>query len=198
MTWVKVCGLTSTEAVDAAVGAGADAVGFVAHPGSPRYVPLPDIAYLADGVPVLRVLLVVGFDVSQAMAAVASTGVDAIQPYGDHAAEIVTSAIAAGLTVLRPHVAGAGLQLTGDGAIPLIDTPHPDLAGGTGEVFDWNLVSDLGIDFVLAGGLGPDNVADAVRRVRPWGVDASSGLEVEPGVKDLGKVAAFVEEAKRR
>ena len=82
--------------------------------------------------------------------------------------------------------------ISGD-ELPLLDS---DSIGGTGTTFDWSWLDGLDRPFVLAGGLGPDNVAAAVERVRPWGVDASSGLESAPGVKDLAKVAAFVNKAK--
>jgi phosphoribosylanthranilate isomerase len=82
------------------------------------------------------------------------------------------------------------------GALPLVDTADDSIYGGTGRTFDWRLVAGLERDFVLAGGLGPHNVEEAVRLVRPWGVDASSGLEAAPGIKDPGKVIDFVRKAK--
>ena len=198
MTWVKVCGLTRPVDVEAAVAAGADAVGFVSHPGSPRYVSLPMIAELADGVPVTRVILTVNLGVRAALTAVEATGVDGIQPYGPRAAEVTAAALDAGVMVLRPLQAQAGLELPEeDGSIPLLDTPDDDELGGTGRSFDWSWVRGLGRRFVLAGGLNPSNVAAAIHLVRPWGVDASSGLEAAPGIKHPGKVAAFVQEAKR-
>lgn len=197
MTWVKVCGLTRTEDVAAAVAAGADAVGFVSHPGSPRYVSLPALADLAHDVPITTVVLTVDLGVAAAMTAVEATGVDAIQPYGVHANAIAAAAIDAGIAVLYP-VGRLDDDLTiPDGAVPLFDTPDESVHGGTGRTFDWSLLDDAVGDFVLAGGLGPDNVAQAVRSVRPWGVDASSRLEAAPGVKDAGKVTAFVQEAKQ-
>jgi len=82
--------------------------------------------------------------------------------------------------------------------MPLLDTHRAGAHGGTGEQFDWALIPDLGRRYVLAGGLGPDNVEEAVRRVAPWGVDASTGLESSPGVKDPERVRAFVERARGR
>lgn len=198
MTWVKVCGLTRAVDVAAAVEAGADAVGFVSHPGSPRYVSLPAIAELAAGLPVTRVVLTVNLGVRAALTAVEATAVDAIQPYGPDAAQITAAALAEGVKVLRPFAAGPDLELPeDDGSIPLLDTPDDGVFGGTGRTFEWEWVRDLRRRFVLAGGLNPSNVAAAVRAVRPWGVDASSGLEAAPGVKHPGKVDAFVQEAKR-
>lgn len=198
MTWVKVCGLTRQIDVETAVAAGVDAVGFVSHPGSPRYVSLPAIAELAAGVPVMRVIVTVDLGAKAALTAVEATGVDGIQPYGRHAAEVAAAAVDAGVTVLRPFAARADLELPDeDGTIPLLDTPDDEVFGGTGRTFDWSWVRNLGRRFVLAGGLNPSNVAGSIRLVRPWGVDASSGLEATPGIKHPGKVAAFVQEAKR-
>ncbi len=196
MTWVKVCGLTTAEDVATAVAAGADAVGFVSHPGSPRYLPLDVIAGLAEGVPVTSVILTVDLDVGAAMTAMESTGVTGIQPYGVSVRGIAAAALAEGFTVLVPRPAGSPLRHVPEGAIPLIDTPDDAVHGGTGRTFDWSLVTGIEGDFVLAGGLGPHNVAAAISAVHPWGVDASSGLEVAPGVKDAGKVADFVRKAK--
>ena len=197
MTWVKVCGLTREVDVATAVDAGADAVGFVSHPGSPRYVSIPMIADLARGVSATRVILTVDMGVKAALTAVEATAVDAIQPYGSQAGAVAAAAIAHGVVVLLPIRATADFVLPDDdGSIPLFDTPDDALWGGTGRPFDWNRVRDLGRRFVLAGGLTPSNVAAAVRQVQPWGVDASSGLEASPGIKHPGKVAAFVQEAK--
>ncbi len=199
MTWVKVCGLRRPEEVEAAVDAGADAVGFVSVPGSPRFVELERVALLASGVPVHRVLLTSDLGPDELLEAVERTGVDGVQPYGRNVVAAAGAAIAAGLMVLQPirmGESGDGSEVVA-GAIPLLDTPGRGGYGGTGETFDWGLLDGRGGDYIVAGGLGPDNVADLVRRVRPWGVDASSRLELSAGVKDLGKVAAFVEEAKR-
>ena len=199
MTWVKVCGLSRQVEVAAAVDAGADAVGFVSVPGSPRYVDLDRIAELAAGVPAVRVLLTTDLDPDKLLQTARRAGVDAVQPYGKGAVVGVETAITAGFMVLQPLRIGLGAT-TADpiaGAVPLFDTHRRDKYGGTGETFDWSLLSGREDRFVVAGGLGPDNVHDLVEMIDPWGVDASSLLESAPGVKDVGKVSAFVEEAKR-
>ena len=201
MTWVKVCGLSRRHEVDAAVEAGADAVGFVAVPSSPRFLDLDRIAGLVEGVPptVRRILLTIDLSPGELQEAVAVTGVDGVQPYGLRAPEAASAAAAAGLFVLQPLRVGdiGGFPEPVAGVLPLFDTHRPGRHGGTGEVFDWAVLDNEDGDYVVAGGLFPDNVAALVRRLRPWGVDASSRLEVRPGMKDIGKVAAFVEEAKR-
>lgn len=198
-TWVKVCGLTSRDDVDHAVASGADAIGIVVYEGSPRFVAPERVAELAHGVPVLTVVLTVDREPSDVMRLAEQGGVRAVQPYGRHAAATGERALANGLGVLRPVRAVPGFSLPpDDGSIPLLDTPHTALHGGSGETFDWALVRDIDRDFVLAGGLGPENVRTAIDLATPWGVDASSALESDPGKKDPGKVKAFIEEAKRR
>ena len=85
-----------------------------------------------------------------------------------------------------------------EGQTPLLDTYRAGTHGGTGEAFDWTVIGQLDRPYVLAGGLGPDNVSEAIRRLDPWGVDASSGLESSPGVKDPELIRTFVERAKGR
>lgn len=197
MTWVKVCGLTNHADVAAAVDAGADAIGFVNVPSSPRYLGLAEVQDLARGVPVHSILLTLDLEPTQALDAVRITGVTGIQPYGRRSAEVAAAAVAAGFVVLHPVRAEPGIELGGVPGIPLLDTPSQTTLGGTGRSFDWALAGDLTERFVLAGGLGPANVSAAVDQVKPWGVDASSGLERSPGHKDHGMVAAFIAKAKR-
>lgn len=199
MTWVKVCGLSRPEEVAAAADAGADAVGFVSVAGSPRYLDLDDIAALAVDTDVRSVLLTSDLTPDELLAAVERTGVDGVQPYGRGARDAAVAAANQGLMVLQPIRLGTGQDEAepSEGAIPLIDTHRPGRYGGTGETFDWEVLLGRSGDFVVAGGLGPDNVRALVHLIHPWGVDASSRLESAPGIKDLGKVSAFVEEAKK-
>jgi len=197
-TWVKVCGLTRPVDVAAAVEAGADAVGFVIAPSSPRFVTLELAADLAADVAVQRVLVSVDLTADEVIAAAAASGIDGVQAHGRHAHAAAAAAVAAGLFVLQPEPVAVPFvaPVVVSGAMALFDTADPDLLGGTGRTFQWDLVADLPGDFVLAGGLGPDNVAAAVASVRPFGVDASSKLEAAVRIKDHSKVAAFVREAK--
>ena len=198
MTWVKVCGLSTKGDVAAAVAAGADAVGFVVAPGSPRRISLDQAAALGAGVPVLRVLVAIGLDAGELLDAAARADVDAVQPTGANAAAAAAAAVDAGLVVIRPVAVGGAVDLAGGPAdqLPLLDAASPNLHGGTGRAFDWDLAAGIERDYVLAGGLGPDNVGEAIRRLGPWGVDASSGMETAPGVKDPALVERFVKEAK--
>lgn len=200
MTWVKICGLTRSEDVSVALEAGADAIGLVLAEQSPRRVTLQEARRLADGIPAMRFLVTTDMVVDDALDALAYTGADGLQPHGLYGATTARAARERGYVVLRPVPVADAVDLTSVpvGQIPLLDTHHPDRHGGTGTPFDWRLAAGMERRFVLAGGLGPDNIGAAVRTVQPWGVDASSRLEAEPGIKDAGKVAAFVREAKRR
>jgi phosphoribosylanthranilate isomerase len=195
MTWVKVCGLSQPAEVEAAVVAGADAVGFVFYEPSPRNITPDRARALGQTAGVLTVAVTVDLDADSLLHIADLAGVGAVQPHGANAAQAASAAIEAGLAVLRPVTVAGPVDLTvvpGD-ELPLLDSGS---IGGTGTAFDWSWLGNLDRPFVLAGGLGPDNVADAVERFAPWGVDASSGLESAPGVKDLSKVTAFVNRAK--
>jgi len=196
VTWVKVCGLTRENDVSDAVDAGADALGFVLAPGSPRRIDVDRARSLMDGVPALRIIVTVDASPEVVADMVAATGADGIQPHGRDAAATSLWAQHAGFFVLRPIDSGIADEIP-EGQIPLLDSATGDRHGGTGVVLDWTVVDRPERPFVLAGGLDPGNVGEAIAILHPWGVDASSGLESEPGIKDAARVAAFVEEAKR-
>ena len=196
MTWVKVCGLTRESDVSAAVDAGADALGFVLAEASPRRISVERAADLMDGVPALRILVTVDASRETIVDMIEVSGADGIQPHGLHAGPAALWAREAGFLVLRPI--GDGLiDRIPDGQIPLLDSAVGGQHGGTGVPLDWAAIDRPERRFVLAGGLDPGNVAQAIATLQPWGVDASSGLESQPGIKDAARVAAFVEEAKR-
>ena len=196
MVWVKVCGLSTEEDVEVAIEAGADAVGLVLAQ-SPRQISLTAAERLvrAAGGRCETVLVTVDMTPADAIEVIESTGASGIQPHGRHGAEV--AGCAPGL-VLRPVAAAPGLDLAHIPAdqIPLIDASVHGLHGGSGTTFDWALASDLDRPVVIAGGLGPHNVADAVRRTGAWGVDASSHLESRPGVKDHAAIRQYVRGAR--
>ncbi len=202
MTWVKVCGLRDEAGVVAVADGGADAAGFVIVESSPRHVTVEQAASLMDGVPVSRFIVVVDMTVDQALYTAEMTGADGIQAHGEHAAEVAACALEAGYLSLYPvPVLSTGtlesLRSVDPGVMPILDTFSSAEHGGTGRTFDWSLVDDPGRPFILAGGLGPDNVAHAIRTIRPFGVDASSRLESDRGVKDPSTIRACIEEAKK-
>jgi phosphoribosylanthranilate isomerase len=186
---VKICGITCVEDALTAVEAGADALGFNFFPGSPRLITVEKAAEIAAGVPQNTVKVGVFVDTAPEEIArmVRAAGLDLAQVHG----------ATPGLTVRfwQALAAGPGLDgrmQTSAAEAFLIDTPAGAQRGGTGRVFDWDLVKGLPGKIVLAGGLGPDNVAEAIRQVRPWGVDACSRIESAPGRKDAAKVRALI------
>jgi phosphoribosylanthranilate isomerase len=197
MTWVKVCGMTRAEDIAAAEAAGADAIGLVLVPESPRAITVDRAAELAATVTVQAVLLTKDFIPEDLIAAALAVGVDAVQPYGAHASEAADMAAEVGLFVLRPIDLNFDVSAIPETHVPLFDNRSGPELGGTGQTFDLRLLPTTDRRFVLAGGLGPDNVGEAIRLSRPWGVDASSRLESRPGIKDPDLVARFVREAKQ-
>lgn len=195
MTWVKVCGLSTPQDVAVAEAAGTDAVGFVLA-SSPRRVSVSQATELISGASSLTVLVTVDLDPDQVESLLTETGADALQPHGRTGIEAGRAAHRLGKTVIFPVSAGEPTSAVDNDFLLLLDTPSDSHYGGTGCTFDWRLASDLDRPVVLAGGLGPGNVAAAISAVGPWGVDASSGLESSPGVKDAEKVRLYVERAK--
>lgn len=196
-TRIKICGLTREADVDAAVAAGADAIGFVLYPHSPRYVTPQRAAELAKRIPPF--VDVVGLFVNEAPAVVQAAcealPINLLQFHGDE-----DDAYCRGFS--RPYLRAArvrpGLDLVEfarsfpDARGLLLDA-FVEGYGGGGHVFDWKLIPPgLPGYLVLSGGLNADNVGDAVRRVRPVAVDVSSGVEMSKGIKDHAKIAAFV------
>ncbi len=195
MTWVKVCGLRRPEEVVAAMEAGADAVGFVLA-DSPRRVTVAEARALGEAVPLRRVIVTVDLEPASLLAAAAAAGADGVQPHGAHRRAAADAAADAGLFVLHP-AGPADVSSVPQGQVPIVDSEVAGLHGGTGLTFDWSLTGGITRPFVLAGGLGPDNVRRALAEVAPWGVDASSRLESAPGVKDPARIRAFVEAVKQ-
>ena len=196
-TRIKICGLTREEDVDAAVAAGADAIGFVFYPPSPRYITPQRAAELARRIPPF--VDVVGLFVNEApvvvRAACEALPINVLQFHGDEDAAYCSQ-------FARPYLRAArvrpGLDLVEfassfpDARGVLLDA-FVEGYGGGGHVFDWTLIpSNLPSYLVLSGGLTADNIGDAIRRVRPVAVDVSSGVEAGKGIKDHSKIAAFV------
>ncbi|HKX73895.1 MAG TPA: phosphoribosylanthranilate isomerase [Acidimicrobiia bacterium] len=200
MTWVKICGLTRQQDVGVAEEAGADAVGFVLVPESPRALTVSQAAALASRASVTRIILTRDLEPEALLAATLAIGADGVQPYGQHQAEAAQAAAETGLMVLRPVPVAGPLDFreVPSDQIPLLDHASSDALGGTGRGFDYSLLPATDRKFVLAGGLGPDNVAAAITATRPYGVDASSRLEIRPGEKDPRLVTEFIAQVKQR
>ncbi|TWI62219.1 phosphoribosylanthranilate isomerase [Pseudoduganella lurida] len=207
-TRIKICGLTREEDVAAAVALGADAVGFVFYPKSPRYVTPQRAAELIATLPpfVTAVGLFVNASPDEVRAIVDVAPVALLQFHGDETAGQCAEAAAAAhrpyLRVFRVKGDSTGSELLEYEALcrassplcagVLLDT-HVDAYGGAGKVFDWSLIPrDLAPRAVLSGGLSVQNATGAVAQVRPWAVDVSSGVEAAKGIKDAGLIAQFI------
>lgn len=198
MVWVKVCGVRTPGDVAVAVQAGADAVGLMLAP-SPRQVSPETARGLAADAECETVIVTVDARPSEILDLATFVRCRSVQLHGAHAAAAASAARQAGLKVYRPRQVDGAVDLSDipESETPLLDTASANgLHGGTGQTFDWSVAATITRPFVLAGGLGPDNVAEAVARVRPWGVDASSRLESAPGVKDHASIIRYVQEAK--
>jgi phosphoribosylanthranilate isomerase len=198
-TRVKICGLTREEDIAVAVSAGADAIGLVFHPPSPRAVSIDAAVALAARVPAF--VTIVGLFVDAEPARVAETArrvpLDLLQFHGHESPEHCTDFGRPWIKALAMREGIDVWALAADyhgAAALLLDTYDPVLAGGTGRRFDWDRVpADLAPRIVLAGGLNADNVADAIARVRPYAVDVSGGVERARGVKDHAKINDFMQ-----
>jgi phosphoribosylanthranilate isomerase len=190
--WIKICGLRSERALGAAIEAGADAVGFVFHPGSPRHVEPFVAALLAASVPPGVMCVAVTRHPSQAAIddILDSFEPDALQTDAEDFERLVLPDGLVRLPVLR---SGAAQPQSLPGRF-LYEGPH----SGSGATVDWDAARELAAraELVLAGGLTPVNVAEAIARARPFGVDVSSGVESEPGIKDLARIGEFVAAAR--
>lgn len=196
-TRIKICGLTREEDLLAAVAAGADAIGFVFYPPSPRNLGFARAAELARLVPpfVTTVGLFVNPARSFVAEALAAVPLQTLQFHGD---ELESDCTGFG----RPYIKAArmrpGLDLLKYAALfpeaqALLLDAFVEGYGGGGETFDWSLVpAALPLPLILSGGLNAGNVEEAVRRVAPWAVDVSSGVEAAKGIKDAARIIAFV------
>ncbi len=197
-TRIKICGLTREADVDAAAEAGADAMGFVLYDKSPRHVSAERAGVLARRLPpfVTPVLLLVNADADLRQRALDAVPNALLQFHGDETPIDCTLASRPFLRAARMAVGFDLLDFARQfaAAQALLVDAHVDGYGGGGHVFDWSLLPQPGqlpMPLVLSGGLNADNVAEGIRRVRPWAVDVSSGVEVGKGLKDAALMRRF-------
>lgn len=203
---IKICGITREEDAWAAIDAGADALGFVFVPGTPRFIEPGRAAAITRTLPpfISRVGLFVNADPGFIRATVDEARLDTIQLHGDELPEVGQSLRAQARVIQAFRVQGPQTlerlpEYRDSSDAWLLDAYVPGTSGGTGARFDWNLAvqaRDLGHPLILAGGLKPENIAEAVRQVRPFAVDVSSGVEMSPGRKDAEKVSRLITAAR--
>jgi phosphoribosylanthranilate isomerase len=202
VTRVKICGITRVEDARSAAHSGADAIGLVFYDKSPRHVSFAQAKQLAAALPPF--VTVVGLFVNPAEAQVrevlSHVPLDLLQFHGDETPEFCAQFDQPYLKAIRVK---AGVDLLQCAARfhsaqgLLLDAHVEGIAGGTGATFDWTLIPQkLPLPVILSGGLGPENVAAAIKQVRPYAVDVSSGVEATKGIKDAAKIAAFINEVK--
>jgi phosphoribosylanthranilate isomerase len=201
-TAVKICGITRVDDGLVAAHAGAHAVGLIFYAGSSRLVSHDTARRVVDALPafVTPVALFVDASTAEVKRVIGEVGPQLLQFHGDETPEfcesfgvpyIKAARVRPGVDLLqyaRRYPSAKGL---------LLDAFVHGSQGGTGSTFDWALIPDqLPLPLILAGGLHQDNVADAIRRIRPWAVDVSSGVEAAKGIKDAAKIAAFIRGAR--
>ncbi|MCG6656299.1 phosphoribosylanthranilate isomerase [Halomonas campisalis] len=195
-TRIKICGLTREADVDAAVAAGADALGFVLWPGSKRAVDEARLAELSARVPAFVTRVGLFVDQEPALIERCARHLDLLQFHGDEAPAFCAGFSRPWIKALRMRegldLHAAAEAYRGAGAL-LLDAYRPGVPGGTGETFDWSRIPEnLAKAVILAGGLRSENVADAIATVHPFAVDVSGGVEAAPGRKDAERLEAFI------
>lgn len=197
-TRVKICGFTRPEDALCAASLGVDAIGLVFYPASPRFVEIDMAALITRTLPAFVSVVALFVDAEQALInqVLQRVRVDSLQFHGDEPAETCRLYHKPYIKALRMH---EGINLAAqeehyaDACGLLLDAYHPGVPGGTGAKFDWELIPHINrLPIILAGGLTPENADLAIRTVKPYALDVSSGVEAAKGLKDAEKMAAFI------
>ena len=197
-TRVKMCGFTRAEDALYAAGLGVDAVGLVFYPASPRFVEINMAAQIARALPAFVSVVALFVDAEWALIneVLLQVRVDCLQFHGHEPPESCRIYNKPYIKALRMH---EGVDLAAqqtayaDACGLLLDAYHPGVPGGTGAVFDWELIPKINrLPIILAGGLTPENAERAIRKVNPYALDVSSGVEAAKGIKDPEKMTAFI------
>ena len=200
-TRVKICGITSREDASMVIDAGVDAIGLVFYEKSPRFITVPQASEIGRVVPAFVSCVALFKDADEAFvrSVLQQVDIDLIQFHGSEAAGFCEQ-------FDRPYIKALGMKGAQNNVDYLLDSAQryqsakallldahlPGQAGGTGETFEWSSVAEIGKSVVLAGGLTPENIRQAIQVVQPYAVDVSSGVERAPGIKDKEKVARFM------
>ena len=203
MTKIKICGIKTLNDALAAMDAGADLIGFNFYPKSPRYV---EVGFCRGIMSVMRtrgghiryVGVFVNASVGEIHATMETCGISLAQLHGDEHPEMLQELNGKGFKAFRGVPKNINDFARQKAPAFLLDASVKGMYGGSGVTADWSMATEVAKTYplLLAGGLTPQNVADAMRQVKPWGVDVASGVELEPGKKDAAKMAAFVRAVK--
>lgn len=202
MTKIKICGLTNFDDASAAIDLGADALGFVFFRESPRNISPEKAAAIITKLPVFTTTVGVFVNAprEEILKIVSQTGVSVIQLHGEESPEacLLTRKVIKGIRIKSIESLEPLKRYQGLVSAFLLDTYAPHTLGGTGQVFNWDIALEAKIfgRVILAGGLTPENILEAIRLVKPYAVDVSSGVELEKGKKDHQKMKLFIERAK--
>lgn len=202
-TRVKICGITKTGDARMAVNAGADAIGMVFYAPSPRYIDTDTAKDIAKAVPafITTVGLFVNADAEEVSKVLNQVPLTLLQFHGDESAEYCEQFGVPYIKALRVGQKEGGLngdllrkavELHSNARGVLLDTYQQGIPGGTGEKFDWGLIPSIEQSIILAGGLNPENITEAIQSVKPYAVDVSGGVESAPAEKDAGRIRAFL------
>jgi phosphoribosylanthranilate isomerase len=199
-TRVKICGITRTQDAAAAATAGADAIGLNFYPPSPRFLSVERAREIRDALPpfVQAVAIFVNADAAQVAQVIGRVHPAMLQFHGEETAQFCAQFGVPYVKACRVKEGASALEYLrpfSSAAAWLFDSHVPEY-GGVGESFDWSLIPATDKPVILSGGLSAANVAKAIRRVKPWGVDVSTGVESAKGVKDAAKIAAFIAEVR--
>ena len=204
-TRIKICGVTRVEDALCAARAGADAIGLVFYAASPRLVTLDQATMISSALPpfISTIALFVNAPRNEIDKTISHLRPSMLQFHGDETAPYCAQF---GVPFLKAIRVGSGttaadlleyVETFHEASALLLDTLSPNVYGGSGESFDWKVVPNaMRSRIVLSGGLKADNVADAIRMLRPWAVDVSSGVEIKTGVKDHARIEKFIEEVR--
>ena len=197
MVEVKICGLTTVDDALRCIEAGADSIGVNFWPRSPRYVDIPTAREIVQSLKdrAATVGVFVDFTLEQVREILQETGIQWAQLHGDEPPELVAELLPMAYKAIGVKD-GSAIELARryPGEHLLLDASVPGMPGGTGRTFDWDIAATVAKErkLTLAGGLNPDNVADAIQAVNPFRVDVASGVESAPGQKDQAKIQAFI------
>jgi phosphoribosylanthranilate isomerase len=199
---VKICGITNLQDAKAAVEYGADAIGFIFYKKSPRYISSVEAARIRVNLNpfILSVGVFVDAPYEEIRQTIEEVGLDAVQFHGNESPEFCRIFETKVIKAFRIKDESS-IEICNNypGFAWLLDTYNPDIQGGTGKAFDWDIAlkaKALNQNIILSGGLTPENVAEAIKRVKPIAVDVSSGVELFPGKKDKEKIKSFIHAAK--